>query len=248
MRHSHGVAAGVLLAASLLVAPVSAQSLLDGLTDQVESLVTLESGEAGTSGAVNAGIGGGNGNVLDLNVLPGSGGSIADATVGTGGDNAVDARVRLLNDTVRVNAGVGGDSLVAIGAEVGDTEVGGGGTVTPGTPGVPGGINGGDAATRMAAACAGQDASGVASLVASTDLSQAAQWQNARGIEIVPVQFCRDILNQLRGLAQASNIGFLQNIVASDALLSAALSRNSKSVSDVLAVEYSNRMLTVYVL
>lgn len=253
MRQSHGVAAGVLLAASLLVAPASAQSILGGVLGESDSLVTLNQGSAQSSGTVNLGIGGGGGNVLDVDLLPGSGGSAAAANVSTGGGSALDADIRLLNNNARVNATVGGTGLATIGVGVGgaDDPGGPGGPGGPGTPGLPGasGVNGGASATGLASACAGQDASALAQLIARTNYSQndLNRWQSSTGVEIVPVRFCADLMNQLRSLAMAGNLGFAQNVLASDALLSAALSRSGKGVNDILAVDYGNRMLTVYV-
>lgn len=249
MRASHGAAAGVLLAASLFIVPASGQSLLGG----EDSLITLQSGEASKDGAVNLGIGGGDGNIVDANILPGDNGEAADVDVRLG--DGLDADVRLLNNTVRGDVDVGGDDdLISVDVGIGD---GGGDGNGPGTPGTPGGPNGpglpgGNGAAGsgggLAAACAGQDASGLAALIEQTDYSQQAlaRWQNSRGVEVVQVQFCQDLMARLRALASAGNAS-VQGAVANDALLSAALDRNGKSVSDILAVALRDNMLTVYV-
>lgn len=249
MRASHGAAAGVLLAASLFIVPASGQSLLGG----EDSLITLQSGEASEDGAVNLGIGGGDGNLVDANILPGGSGEAADVDVDLG--NGLDADVRLLNNTVRGNVDVGGDDdLISVDVGIGDGGGDGNGSGTPGTPGGPNGpgLPGGNGAAGsgggLAAACAGQDASGLAALIEQTDYSRQAltRWQNSRGVEVVEVQFCRDLMARLRALASAGNAS-VQGAVANDALLSAALDRNGKNVSDILAVALRDNMLTVYV-
>ena len=112
--------------------PVQADSLL-GILGSKDSgaLVTLGSGDAGTSGLVNLGLGGDD-QVLDANV--GDGG-LASARVGSGGDSALDADVRLLNNNARVGVGIGGGGLLDVDIGIGG---GDGGNPVPGNPGNPG--------------------------------------------------------------------------------------------------------------
>lgn len=260
MRHSVGVAASVMLAASLMVTPASAQSLLGGLLEN--DLITLNNGPAESTGVVNLGIGGGDGNLVDVDILPSSSGSVATVDVGTNRGGALDADIGLLNDNARVTASVGGPGLVDVGIGIGGPggpgDPGGpggpgrpGGPGGPGAPGIllPGGGSGSSGSSGFASACAGQDASALARLIAQTNYSQndLRRWQSSTGVEVVPVRFCADIMAQLRNMASATNLGAAQNMLATDPLLGAALNRSGKGINDILAVNYNNRMLTVYV-
>ena len=147
--------------------PVHAQDLLGGLLggDGLGSILNVDSGPASNEGLVNVGIGGGGGNVLDLNI-GGSSAPVAGVSVNNGGDGGLGVGANLLDDTATVGVDVGGGGGNLVNARVGvgggnlvDLDVGiglgGGGAGTPGLPGAPGtpgapgmpgtpGVNGGN--------------------------------------------------------------------------------------------------------
>ena len=93
---------GALLAGFVL--PAHAQGLLGGLIGE-EGLVSISAGEASNSGLVNVGLGGGDGNLVDLNV-GGDRAPLANANIGTGNGSTlgIDANVggNLANAAVNV--------------------------------------------------------------------------------------------------------------------------------------------------
>jgi hypothetical protein len=153
-NHSTLTSVVALFTAALLTTSVNAQ-LLDGVVGDGDSgaAVTIDSGEAGDSGAVNLGLGGGDGNVVDANVLPGGGGgdnNAVDANVSIGGsEGALDVDASVGGGAVDANVNVGGDGGganvdVGIGGGGGSTGGGGdGGGSTDGGGNVGGGTGGG---------------------------------------------------------------------------------------------------------
>lgn len=139
---------GVLLASSVLVAPVFASGLLGIIGDKDSgALVTIGSGKSGDSGLVNVGLGGGGGNIVDAGV--GRGDNNINANVSSGGDKglvSVDANV---GSAVGASASVGGkNGLVDANVNVLGTNAsinvgGGGGGGGGGNGGGGGGNNGG---------------------------------------------------------------------------------------------------------
>ncbi|MDB5614257.1 MAG: hypothetical protein JWQ22_1910 [Devosia sp.] len=96
--------ASVLLATTII--PVYSQDVLGGLLGggDLDSVVTIQSGPASDSGAVNVGLGGGGGNVVDANI-GGSSAPVANANVSTGG-GALGVNAGVLNDSATANVRV----------------------------------------------------------------------------------------------------------------------------------------------
>jgi hypothetical protein len=73
-------------------------------------------------------------------------------------------------------------------------------------------------------------------------------WSHAANVRLVPVKLCASVRASVsRAVAMNSNVGAMQNSAASDPLISASLGRARYQAGNVLAVEQSNGMLTVYV-
>jgi hypothetical protein len=241
------------LSAALIAAtftPVQAQSLLGiigGKDDK--ALVTIGSGDAGTSGLVNLGLGGQN-QVLDANV---GNGSIGSATVGSGGSSGVlDADVRLLNNNARVGVGVGGDRLVDVDVGIGNPGNGNGGGNGPGPGPGPGNGNGNGSGIGVGstgsggASCVGISNRELERLLGGTRLD--GSWNRASNVQIRPVQLCPEQRSWLAAALSSTNLGpGLRSAVSSDALLAASLSRTSYSPDRVFAVQQRGSELTVYV-
>jgi hypothetical protein len=242
----------VLLATALLAGsalPGQAQSLL-GIVGGPDSgaLVTLGSGDAGSSGAVNVGVGGGS--LVDANV---GNGSVASATVGSSG-GGLGAEVGLLNDTARIGVGVGGDSLVDV-----DIGLGGGGNGPGANPGPGGNTPGAGNGNRSIFAGAGSGSGGAGGAgcagISNKDLERLIQstridgsWSRASNVAVQRVALCPEQRSWLASALPASSVGQqLQSAVASDDLLSASLSRTSYSPDRVLAVRRDGSQLTVFV-
>lgn len=254
---------GVVFATTCI--PVHAIDLLGGLG--LDSVISVSSGPAESSSLVNAGLGGGGGNVLDLNV----GGStpIATANVSTDG-GGLNVGANVLNDTATANLGVGGgNGLVTAGVGVGnknvlDINIGIGTPGRPGTPGAPGapgaagvngtnanGINGINGTLNTASTngrgvvCDGMPANQVSNLLQSTRFDS---WTRASGVKVQPVAVCGDVRAWLTSQLSGSNLGAaLRQAVQSDALVSASLSRTSYGADRVLAVKQSGSQLVVFV-
>lgn len=259
--------AGIVLSSAVL--PAQAQSVLEGIIGGPEddALVTLGSGEAGDNGLVNVGVGNGldidiggsnapigevgirGGDGLDADVTLGEG--IGEAAVDIGGEGGIlDADVNLLDDTVQVGLGAGGDSLLDLDVGIwGGDSAGPGGTGVPGGSGTSGGsVNGGAGVANNGAAsgCVGMPASQVASLVRSTRLDAA--WQSASNVEVQRVQMCPEVAAAVRSELRSSDFGQqLASAVVSDALINASLSRTQYDANDVLAVRHSGSQLVVFV-
>ena len=252
----------VLLAGAAV--PAQAQSVLGGILGGKDdaALVTLGSGDAGSKGLVNVGLGGDN-QLLDVQV--GNNGGLATATVGSGGSNGLlDADVDLLGGTVGVGASVGGGSLADIDVTIGgggDNGGGGnGGGNGNGGGGNGGGGNGGGnggggngggngvalGAPSGGAACVGTPASQIERLIRSTRID--ASWQRATDVSIRRVDICPELRSWLAAALARTGLGSsLQSAIAQDALLSASLSRSSYNASRVFAVDQSGRQLILYV-
>lgn len=246
--------------------PVYADSVLGGLLGGGDSgsLVTLDSGSAGSSGLVNIGLGGEGGNLVDLNVGGGSA-PVADANIslgGSGGGLGVDASV--LNDVVTANVNAGGNSGLLnvdaglLGGTVGvNVGIGAGGPGRPGAPGAPGapGVNGsngnnggfvGSRSNNRAVACDGVPANQVTSLLRSTRFNSS--WSRASGVKVQPIAVCPDVKAWLSAQLSGSNLGAaLRSAVQSDELISASLGRTNYGPDRVLAVRQSGSQLIVYV-
>ena len=285
MKRAYSIAlVGILLASTAV--PSQAQGLVESIIGD-DGLVSIGSGEADGGGLVDVGIGSGgtdSGNVLDVDignssdplasVEVGSGGSsgsalgvgvdvgdnLANGDISVGGsDGLVDADVDLLNDNVRLDANIGGDSLLDVGVGIGG---GNGGPGTPGGPGSPGGpggpggpgnnsgnnvaSNGGGSGGASAACSGGTSVSQIARLMRSTRVD--ASWQRASNVEVQRVQVCPEVTAMIRSELRGSGMGqTLQSAVSADALISTSLSRTSYDASDVFAVRRSGSQLTVFV-
>lgn len=247
---SKAVLAGVLLFGA--TSSVFAGSLL-GIVGSKDSgaLVTLGSGSASGSGVVNVGLGGGGGNLVDANVGGSGAGSVAKANVSTGGGSVLGANVGLLNNSVRVDARVGGDSLANIGIGIGGggNGPGNGGGAGPGNGGGgPGmvGNNRADPSNSGGAACIGTPVAQIDRLIRATRVD--ASWQRASNVAIQQVAVCPDVkawlAQQLKGSSFGSN---LQWALRNDALASASLSRTPHGADRVFAVQRSGAQLTLFV-
>ena len=214
----------------------------------------------GTAPPVTANVGTGNGAIgVDATV----GGNVVDAAVTIGGaGGVVDANVGLLNGTANVHANVGGPNLVGVTIGVPGTPGTPGMPGTPGTPGTPGnpgtpgtpGNPGGpgmpgliaNTGSGSNASCVGESANQIARLIQSTRVD--ASWMRASNVSIQRVEVCPDVKVWLSSQLAGSGLGpLLQNAVASDALISASLSRSSYGPERVFAVKHSGSQLTVFV-
>lgn len=228
--------------------PVQAQSLLGGVLGDSDdaALVTLGSGDAGSSGLVNLGVGGSN-QVLDVDV----GGGLATATVGTGGESGVGANIGLLDDTARVGVGVGGGSLASV--DIGIGGGGGGSGSTPGGNGNVGGngsgiVTGGPLASAGGGtvACQGVSSDQLERLILSTRIDNS--WRRAHDVEIRKVSVCPELRAWLAAALRETGLGHsLRSAIVSDELLTATLNRSPHSADKVFAVQRSGSRLTVFV-
>ena len=269
MRHTASAFIPSVFCALLLVQPVHAQSLLDGVVGSGDSgggnsIVGVDSGSAGSDSTVNVGIGSGGGdsdNLLDLN-LGGSGetGLNANArssgeegttvTIGTEGAGGVEGTVNLLgpDNVLTGSVGAGGSGGLDIELGIG---IGGGGAGGPGGNG--GGGGGGGAGTAVAGlsasdlACMGPEAAQLLQLAQQS--TAPTQWQQASNVQIVPITVCPEARQKLIAALQSSGIGStLWGAAARDALIAASLSRTSYDAQNVLAVQRNGSQLTVYVI
>lgn len=236
------------LSAALLMGvsfPAQAQSLLGGVLGSKgdDAVVTLGSGDAGTSGLVNVGVGGSD-QLLDVNVGGSGAGSLATATVGT--RDGVGADVNLLDGTARVGVGVGGsggllDVDIGVGGPGGSNGNGGNG-VLPGASMASTGSGGG----AGAAACVGLSSSQLERLLRSTRID--GSWARASNVAIQPVSVCPEMRPWLAAALGNSGLGdSLRSAIAGDALLSASLSRTPYDAGRVFAVQRQGSQLTVFV-
>lgn len=247
---------GIAFVSSALLAgasfPVQAQSLL-GIVGGQDSgaLVTLGSGDAGTSGVANVGLGGGN-QLLDANL----GNGLANASVG-GGSSTLSADVGLLNNSATLGLGLGGDDLVDV--DVGLGGGGGGGSggggsnpgVNPGGNGSTGGGSGGgglfaSAGSAASAQCAGVTPAELERLILSTRID--ASWQRATNVDIRRINVCPELRPHLAAALRQTGLGnSLRSAIAGDALVAATLDRSSYGANRVFAARQSGRDLIVFV-
>ncbi len=233
-----------------------AQNLLGGVlggTDDT-SLITLGSGDAGTSGLVNLGLGGEN-QVLDVNI---GNGTIGSATVGSGGDNGLlDVDVTLLNQNAIVHANIGGDSLVDANVSIGGGTGGGGAGNGNGNGNDNGNGNGGgdgngavpvvpSGSGSAGVTCRGISSSELERLISATRIN--GSWQRASNVAVQAVTICPEQRSWLAAALSSSGLGHaLRSAIASDALLSASIARSSYNLDRVFAVQHSGGQLTVFV-
>lgn len=263
----------ILLAAYSMTSVSFADSLLGIIGDSDSgSLITLGGGEAGNSGLVNLGLGGGDGNVLDANIGRSGSGSLVDANVSLGGSaglvdvtagvgNIVDANVNVggPNGLIGVDIGIGGPGTGGPGGPGGPGTPGGpGGPGNPGGPGGPGGVppgfvvvrgGGGSGSGVMIgsnrASCANTNTAQLLELFNSTKMQG---WNRADGIQLIPIKVCAEIRQQLANYLVANgNYHSMVQAVASDPLIRAALSRTRYQPGHVLGVQKSGSQLTVFV-
>lgn len=271
------------LAFSVMLVPTMAQAqLLDGLTGgggllggggggsessllgvvggaDSGALVTLGD-NAGSSGAVNLGVGGSEG-LVTANLGSGSEPTVSASVLGPSG--IVGANLNL--GDVGVGANVGGPGLIDVdirlprGADGGNGNNGGnGGNGNNGGNGGFGffGNNGGGGTTIVrtgsgsgfgsnSAACAGSNPNQLLSLFQNTNMNG---WNRASSIQLIPIKVCRDIRAQMANWL-AANQGYRNMVgqVAGDPLIAAALSRTSYQPGHVLGVQREGQTLMVYV-
>jgi len=236
------------LMATTALFPANAAGLLGGVVGggSSHSLVTVTNGPASDSGAVNVGLGGGSGdsnNVVDANVGPTSTGSLATASVTSGGSSGLlTADIDLLNNLGTVDVGIGGNDGPGLPGD-------------PGSPGAPGANGGAGSGGTMygffggvGAACR-QDTRGITRLLKTQyNAGAASQWHRAAGVHIVKLQMCPLVRKTVaHATAGSPNIGMMQAMTAADPLISASLGRARSSSSHVLGVQQSSGNLTVYV-
>lgn len=250
----------VALTVMLPIAGASAGGLLGGNG----GLLSVNGGEASNDSVVNVGLGsgGGNdGNLLDVNI--GGSDPLATANVSTGGGNGggglLDGGLAADLDVDLGRLGVDADIGIGIGIGGGNGGPGGpGGPGNPGGPGAPGGNGGlgGLGGSGYAAlgnggvTCSLSEGRQVLQVAASVAVTQSAisAWKRAANVRIVPVVLCASARAQVaRVLGSSGKIRVLQNAVAADVLLSAALNRTRYDAGDVYAVERNGSQITVYV-
>jgi hypothetical protein len=231
--------------------PVQAQSLLGGLLGGSSNteLLTLGSGDAGTSGLVNVGVGGNN-QLLDANV----GGNLASATVGASSGSGVGGTIGLLDGAATPGLGVGGTNLASVDIGIGG---GGGGPGGPGGPCGPGapGVNGNGGLVPGGAlasagggviACQGVSSSELERLILSTRIDRS--WGSAHNVDIRKISVCPELRAWLAAALRQTGLGqSLRSAIVSDELLTATLNRSPHSADRVFAVQRSGSRLTVFV-
>jgi hypothetical protein len=98
--------------------------------------------------------------------------------------------------------------------------------------------------------CSGQAPQAIAQLLQKQNYSANAlnNWSRASNVRIVPIKLCPAVrANVTRAIAMNGNVGMMQNYAAADPLISASLSRARYHANNVLAVDQSKGMLTVFV-
>ncbi len=206
---------------------------------------------AGSSGAVNLGLGSDDG-VVTAKVGSGSR-PLANASV-LGPRGIADVDLNLGDVGAGVN--VGGPGLIDVDIDLPNGGNGGnGGNGNNGGNGSNGGNGGngnfggstifGGAGGGAFAACAGADANQLISLFQNSSTSG---WNRANSIQLIPIQVCRDLRAQMaQWLADNPSYRNLVGHLASDALISAALSRTNYQPGHVLGVQRQGQTLMVYV-
>ena len=266
----------VLAMTALLAPPASAASLLGGVLGGNSSTssnsvgvpgvatVSLNNNTSGTQGNATALDGGGStinvglGNVLGGNsnlgvTLPGTGNGSTDGTIGgvadtinglTGNGGTADTLIGSAGDTTGGLGGLGGLGGVAGG--LGGTDNGGLG----GTGGFFQLASGGDASGSGLVLCNGAAPQAISQLLQRQNYSASAlnNWRRASNVRIVPIKLCPAVRHNVsRAVAMNGNVGVMQSYAAADPLISASLSRARYGAGNVLAVDQSKGMLTVFV-
>ncbi len=123
-------------------------------------------------------------------------------------------------------------------------------------PGMNGGYTSGSAACfrRLSpiwsAACRKADLSAIAALLQNRGYSARTlySWRRAANVQLVPIKMCAQLKAGIRrAAANNGTIRSVQTLAASDPLISASLGRTRYGVANVLGVDQSNGMLSVYV-
>lgn len=174
------------------------------------------------------------------NGLTGNGGTL-DTTVGT---------VPGLGDAV---GGLGGLTGLLGGSGGGTTARGGGGASFPG--GVNSRLGSGGLLTLAnlgagGIACSGRASAAIAQLLDSHsyDRRTLSAWRRAGNVQVVPVRLCPQLRASVsRAAAANSNVAMVQDLAAADPLVRASLDRTRYRAGNVLAVDQSRGLLTVYV-
>lgn len=220
------------------------------------ALVTVGS-NAGTSGAVNLGLGGSDG-VVSANV---GRDPVVNASV-LGPKGIADVNANLGDVGLGVN--VGGPKLVDIdvrlprggnGGNGGNGENGGNGNGGNGANGGNGSggffiFGGGGSNSRAGGLNAGLacDGTSASQLVSLFQKSTTRGWDRASGIQLVPIKVCADLRKQMANwLASNGEYHNLVGRVSQDALINAALSRTKYQPGHVLGVQRQGSTLMVYV-
>jgi hypothetical protein len=267
------VLASVLLAGTGV--PTYAAGLVGGLVGADNALITINEGSAADTGLVNLGLGGGNGNILDLSV--GSGEPLATSAVGTGnsvlgadvsirnlahatanvGGNGglVEADVNLLSGFANGNVNVGGPNLIGLNVGLqpsdGPTQTSLNPLPKPGGANVSGEVIGAGALASggngdAMPSCTNGSANDVARLIRDTRAD--ASWAQASGVRVQRVDLCPEVKVWLAAQLQGSVLGnALRTAVQSDALLNASLSRTSYGAERVFAINEKGGQLVLYV-
>ncbi|HVW91246.1 MAG TPA: hypothetical protein VHB74_01425 [Devosia sp.] len=257
---SSGVDANASLGGSSSVANVNASA---GGSGGLNTNATV--GGSSNVANVNASLGGGSG--LNTTATVG-GGSLANVNTSLGGSNGLNATATLGGGSL-ANVGL---SLGGSGTGTGGTGTGPGGTGTGiggGGAGLGGGTGGGLivrdpngnyvyasgnrlSVTALAAlACTNRNSpQAIAQLLKHHRYgsSTLGAWRHAANVQLVPIKLCPQLRANVRAAASADrNVALVQNLAASDPLISASLSRGRYHAGNVLAVDQTNGLLTVYV-
>jgi hypothetical protein len=264
--------AAVMVSVVLLPAVASAEGLLGGVLGggegsgllgggDIGGLVTLESGNAGTSGLVNVGIGGSEGlvtanvganePVIGAQVLGPQGIVDVDldlgdvgANVNVGGPNLIDVDLDLPNGG---NGGDGGNGGNGGNGSGGNGPGGNGNNGSNGSNGADGRsvFASGNSSGALTAACAGYTSN---QLLALFNQSTIQGWNRANGIQLIPIRVCADLRRQIANwLAGNGDCHRLLGAVAQDPLVNAALGRTQYRPGHVLGVHRQGSTLMVYV-
>lgn len=219
--------------------PASAAGILGGVLGGGDGgVISVDEGEAGNDSLVNVGVGGGNNNVLDVNL--GANDPLANANVSAGlTDSGLVASTSVTLDL----GGLGLDLDIDIGIP------GPGGVGGPGGGGyvLVGSLGGGGS---FVIKCSVNDARNLLQVAANGKISNAElkAWARATNVQIIPTKLCPTAKRQVAQIfARSGKVNTLQSAVANDALIMATLSRSGYSASDVVAVQRRNAQLMVYV-
>ena len=260
----------VLAISALAAPPASAASLLGGALGGNTSTasnsvgvpgvatVSLNNASSGTQGNATALDGGGSTINVGLGNALGGNSSLGVTLPGTG-NGSTDGTIGGVADTVNGLTDNGGTADTLLGS-VGDT-AGGLGGVTGGLGGTgTGGIggaggffqlaSGGDASGSGLVLCNGAAPQAISQLLQRQNYSTSAlnNWRRASNVRIVPIKLCPAVRHNVsRAVAMNGNVGVMQSYAAADPLISASLSRARYGAGNVLAVDQSKGMLTVFV-